>query len=137
MQPNNNCLYACASRPSYMSVDYHRAAGRANNKGLWIISRDEEATRFYCAIDHNNSSPEYPGMWHLETDDTYVGRDRELIAFFPAPENPTDPWHGYPFTFERAAPKARIQALKQVAKRLEAAGSLSLARATKIRRGEL
>lgn len=134
---NNDHLYACHGRPAYLSVNYHRSVARSNDKGAWRISRDDEAFRFYCAFDYLNESAKYPGLWHIEGGNEYVGVDKELIAFFPAPVNSGENWHGYPFTFARRSPADRIQALKEVANRLYERGDLSLARAKKIRQGDL
>ena len=134
---NNDLLYQCGQRPAYLSVYYHRSAARSNDKGLWTVSRDEEVVRFYCAFDHGNGSPLYAGLWHIENDNTYLGEAKELIAYFPAPVNPGENWHGYPFTFARRSPPDRIKALKDVAERLHRNGDLSLARVKKIRQGDL
>jgi len=134
---NNDHRYECNGRPAYLSVNYHRSAVRSNDKGVWLISRDEEAVRFYCAYDCSNASKNYPGLWHIENDNSYVGNANELIAFFPEPINSGENWHGYPFTFARKSPPDRIRALKDVAERLHKSGGLSLARAKKIRQGDL
>lgn len=134
---NNDLLYQCGERPDYLSVYYHRSAARSSAKGLWAVPRDEEAGRFFCAFDNGNSSPLYAGLWHIENDYTYVGEAKELIAYFPAPVNPGENWHGYPFTFARKSPPERIKALKEVAERLHQSGDLSLARVKKIRQGDL
>jgi len=60
-----------------------------------------------------------------------------LIAFYPAPVNTNDPWHGYPFTFQRATPLDRIKAIKDVAEKLFKNNKLSLKRIIKIRKGVL
>lgn len=132
----NDVIYSCDKKPEYLCVNYHRSSERVE-KGIWIISRDEEAYRFYCAYDNKNKSDEYPGLWHVESDNCYVGSLKELISFFPAPVNKSDPWHGYPFTFSRASPRDRIRALKTVTERLLLTGKISLARAKKIRQGDL
>lgn len=134
---NNDHLYECEKRPAYLSVYYHRSAARANDKGVWCITRNEEAVRFYCAYDCSNTSTYYPGLWHIESSNNYIGEDKELIAFFPEPINPDDNWHGYPFTFSRRSPRDRILALKDIAERLQKSGDLSIARAKKIRQGDL
>ncbi len=118
---NNDLLYSKDEAPaalSYLAIFYHRSLARQKDKGRWVISESEEAFRFYCAHDNSNMSQLYPGLWHIEVDNTIVGAADELIAFFPEPKNSGDPWHGYPFRFGRAAPPNRIKALRQVAERL-------------------
>lgn len=134
---NNDHLYKCESRPEYLSVNYHRSAAKSGDKGVWSISRDEEAFRFYCAHSHSNSSKHYPGLWHIENNNSYVGNANELIAFFPEPINSDENWHGYPFTFARRSPVDRIRALKEVAEILREKKVISIARAKKIRQGDL
>lgn len=134
---NNDHLYKCESRPEYLSVYYHRSAAKTGDKGVWLISRDEEAVRFYCAHACSNASKYYPGLWHIEIENSYIGNANELIAFFPEPMNSNDNWHGYPFTFARRSPLDRIRALKDVAERLRENGVISTARAKKIRQGDL
>lgn len=134
---NNDLLYSCDKRPDYLSVYYHRSKARSNDKGCWSISRPEEGFRFYCAYDNNNLSNIYPGLWHIENGKSYIGEDNELIAYFPAPKNANESWHGFPFTFERKSPPDRIKALKDVAERLFAQNKLSVGRITKIRNGVL
>lgn len=134
---NNDLLYSCNDRPDYLSVYYHRSKARSNDKGQWVISRPEEGFRFYCAYDNKNKSDIYPGLWHIENGNTYIGDDYELIAYFPAPKNNNESWHGFPFTFGRKSPPDRIKALKDVAERLFAQKKLSLGRITKIRNGVL
>lgn len=137
MVANNDLLYQCGQRPDYLSVYYHRSAARSSAKGLWAVPRDDEAGRFFCAFDNGNAAPFYDGLWHIENENTYVGEAKELIAYFPAPVNPGENWHGYPFTFARKSPPDRIKALKAVAERLHQSGDLSLARVKKIRQGDL
>lgn len=134
---NNDHLYKCENGPEYLSVTYHRSAAKSGDKGVWSISRDEEAFRFYCAHVHSNASEHYPGLWHIENNDSCIGNANELIAFFPEPMNPGDNWHGYPFTFSRRSPLDRIRALKDVAERWRENGVISTARAKKIRQGDL
>jgi hypothetical protein len=134
---NNDLLYQCDKRPSYLSVYYHRSAARSKDKGVWAVPRDDEAGRFFCAFDNANGSALYAGLWHIENDSTYLGEAKELIAYFPEPANPGEYWHGYPFTFARKSPPDRIKALKEVAERLHQSGVLSLARVKKIRQGDL
>lgn len=133
----NDLLFTCSKRPDYLSVYYHRSQARQQDKGRWSISEEEEARRFYCAHENENSSDLYPGLWHVEPDSLSIGVDGEVIAFFPAPSNPGALWHGYPFTFSRRAPTARIKALKEVAEGLFKEKKISLSRARKIRTGSV
>ncbi|WP_208281760.1 hypothetical protein, partial [Massilia oculi] len=61
----------------------------------------------------------------------------EMIAYFPAPVNANDPWHGFPFTFAKKAPTDRVKALRDVAERLFRKNEIPLKRITKIRSGVL
>lgn len=135
--PQNDLLYSCSHFPQYLAVYYHRSAARQEDKGRWAITEEQEAHRFYCAYDNQNKSDLYPGLWHIESGNTLIGTDGEVIAFFPAPINPQDFWHGYPFSFGRKAPKARIRALKETAENLFLIKKISLSRIKKIRNGSL
>lgn len=137
IQTNNDVLCECTRRPAYLSVSYHRSQGRIGEKNLWSIPVDEEGIRFFCAFDSQNLSSSYDGLWHIESGNNYIGTGSELIAYFKPPENASDPWHGYPFTFARKSNRDKIKALKQVADMLARNGNLTTARAKKIRQGEL
>lgn len=133
----NDLLYSLVDAPQYLSVFYHRSAARQKDKGRWCIAEKEEALRFYCANENNNFSAECPGLWHIETSGDSVGVEGEIIAFFPAPQNLGDFWHGYPFTFSRKAPIARIKALRAVADEMYKKNKISLGMAKKIRNGSI
>lgn len=134
---NNNVLYSCKTRPDYLSVYYHRSGALAANKGCWTISKEEELFRFYCAYDNKNCTPTYAGLWHIESAEIYIGTNDEMIAYFPAPVNANDPWHGFPFTFAKKAPVERVKALRDVAERLFKQNKIPLKRIAKIRSGAL
>jgi hypothetical protein len=137
---NNDLLYSRNDVPRalfYLAIFYHRSLARQKDKGRWVITESEEAFRFYCAHDSSNLSALYPGLWHIEVENKVIGAADELIAFFPAPKNSGDPWHGYPFRFGRAAPPKRIKALKDVAERLFQQEKIGIARIKQIRNGAI
>lgn len=125
--------------PNYLSVHYHRSKKAGNHKNIWAITPGEECNRFYCAFSNNNkpTNTKDTGYWHIEPGNSYIGTQKEIISYFVAPENKGDPWHGYPFTFERETPKDRKKGLQEIAETLFQKNKLSLARTKKIRSGDL
>lgn len=88
----------------YQPMPYHNpTAQKQQNKTRWILNQSEQYEVFEvadtpkgkkkCWMNDDNSG--LYGM--LDNCDLILGMDHdERLAFFPQPQNNTDPWHGYP-----------------------------------------
>jgi hypothetical protein len=105
---NNAISFLSCKGRAYLSLDYHRAAsGTTYTKAVWIISREDERHAFCEAEEHGwcDSSGNY---WSVSKDAEVVfGGLGERVAFFPKPQNETDPVHGYPVGWFRGLPSPR------------------------------
>lgn len=86
-----------AAGTTYISLYYHRG-GRKPDKNYWepAFTPGEE----YALFDHAETeewSDTQDHLWGIvDGGKTILGLRGEKIARFPAPQNDSDPWHGYP-----------------------------------------
>jgi hypothetical protein len=84
------------TRSAYLSLNKHRLAGGPGNK--WDGSRCPVACEYeiFCQSEDNSWRDSRPPLWGLRKGLPQIGTNRERLAKFPARQNQTDPWHGYP-----------------------------------------
>lgn len=89
---------ACDGASVYKSMDGHRSAsGTKHQKSIWAESwsRAEEC-HIFCEAKIEQWSDKNGDCWSVAKENQYYGTRREKVAFFDAPQNNADPWHGYP-----------------------------------------
>jgi hypothetical protein len=90
---------ACDNQSKYKSLDAHQSAScTKHQKSVWSDkwSRADEC-HIFCEAKIRKWIDKNGDCWSVtrEGDEDY-GPRREIVAFFDAPQNDTDPWHGYP-----------------------------------------
>ncbi|MGH9198401.1 MAG: hypothetical protein ACRD1T_22040 [Acidimicrobiia bacterium] len=97
--------YLSCSGTLYLSLNYHRGSGKGRpGKSLWAIARNDECHTFSEA-EIGKWSDEQGDYWAVSLDaKVELGKNGERLAFFDAPINIVDPWHGYPVSGRRGSP---------------------------------
>jgi hypothetical protein len=108
---------ACDYSP-YKSLDTHRStSGTKHPKSIWNpeVSRAEECHTF-CGAKLQEWHDKNGDCWAIARDGQVdFGTHEERVAFFWAPKNTTDPWHGFPvggrrgLSFKRKPPDELVQ----------------------------
>ena len=88
----------------YQPMPYHNPnAQKRYDKSRWILNQGEQYEVFEVAdtptpIRKNWMNDDETGLYGMLADCSVVlGKDEEeRLAFFPKPQNDSDPWHGYP-----------------------------------------
>ena len=98
---------SCA-KSLYLSRHDHRSVtGTKNPKSIWQLSRANECHTF-CGAQLQQWSDKDGDYWAVARDGQEdFGTRGERVAFFDAPVNNTDPWHGYPVGGKRGLPIQR------------------------------
>jgi hypothetical protein len=100
---------ACDESP-YKSLDAHRSeSGTKHPKSIWnkSISRADECHMF-CQAKLRAWHDSYGNCWAIARDgDNAFGSHGERLAFFWAPINDPDPWHGFPVAGRKGLPFSR------------------------------
>jgi hypothetical protein len=100
--------YLSCSGALYLSLNYHRGSGKGRRgKSIWAIGRDAECHTF-CEAEIGKWSDARANYWAVSVDArVQLGKNGERLAFFDAPVNVTDPWHGYPISGRPGSPTRR------------------------------
>jgi hypothetical protein len=108
---------SCDDSP-YKSLDVHRSqSGTKQPKSIWNseLSRADECHTF-CEAELNGWSDDNGNCWSVAKDgEMDFGTHEERVAFFWAPQNDGDPWHGFPvagrrgLAFRQKLPDALIE----------------------------
>ena len=88
---------ACEGTP-YLSLDYHQPFSQLRHvKSIWLLSRVDECHAF-CEARLSHWSDQAGNYWTVtkDGDKRLLGDRGERMAFFPAPSDETDTWHGFP-----------------------------------------
>jgi hypothetical protein len=96
-------IFTCCNPPDeYQALYYHRTNSSNPAKSHWRLTAADECHTFCESRDYGwtDATGTY---WYFSFDGQPVGTREEVLAQYPAPQNLTDPWHGYPIS---AAPKA-------------------------------
>ena len=88
----------------YQPMPYHNPnAQKRNDKTRWMLSKGEQYEVFETADTPSTERTNWmnddgSGIYGMLDDCKVVlGKDNgERLAFFPVPQNDSDPWHGYP-----------------------------------------
>lgn len=101
---SDGVLFDSCQQTSYKSVNYHRATATTKHpKSQWNVSRDDECHTF-CRAEAESWKDAKGNYWAVaEAGDPDLGTRGERVAFFDAPRNPRDPWHGFPVGTKRGA----------------------------------
>jgi hypothetical protein len=76
-------------------TDHRHIARGSRNK--WSASCSPACEYdIFCDSEDNNWRDSRPHLWGLQQGLAEIGQSGERIAKFPAPQNTTDAWHGYP-----------------------------------------
>lgn len=104
---NDSGLFGPTSKSEYYykpKEDHNPTKKRGLNqsKSHWIYTGDGQ----FCVFDDadENDRRADAGLLGLDIEDkklNQLGQDGEKVAFFPRPQNNTDPWHGHPCTMEK------------------------------------
>ena len=92
----------------YLSLHVHRSAsGTRHPKSIWLLLPADECHTFCEARlqEWNDKNGDYWAVAKEGGGD--FGTRGERAAFFDAPQNDTDPWHGYPVGGQRGLPIKR------------------------------
>jgi hypothetical protein len=100
--------YLSSSRTLYLSLNYHRGSGKGRpGKSLWAVGRDDEC-HLFCEAETGKWIDAQGNYWVVSEDArVQLGKNDERLAFFDAPVNNIDPWHGYPISGRRGSPSRR------------------------------
>lgn len=91
---------ACDGR-TYLCHAHHRSSSFLNSKSQWVLTRPEEC-HLFCQACLLKSEEGALGYWFISRGGKRIfGTRQERVAFFEAPQNQTDPWHGYPVSGAR------------------------------------
>lgn len=101
--------YHTCKESSYISLNYHRSrTSTKRRKSIWSIERPDECHTL-CQAEIQNWRDKNGDYWSISKDAAVeFGSDGERMAFFDAPQNATDPWHGYPVGGKRGLPSVRL-----------------------------
>lgn len=88
----------------YMPMSYHNpTAAKRSDKTRWCLTQSEQYEVFELADTPSGERPcwmndDDSGLYGmLDKCEMVLGKDNgERLAFFPKPQNDSDPWHGYP-----------------------------------------
>jgi hypothetical protein len=105
--PDGIDFMSCKDTP-YTSLNCHRAeSGTQHPKSIWAIAVQEECHRF-CEAEIFDWSDSDGNYWSISKDgEIELGTRGERLAYFNAPQNERDPWHGYPVGGRRGLPTVR------------------------------
>ena len=89
--------YRSCGNSHYLSLNYHRShSGTRDKKSVWAIPRPQECHTF-CTAEAESWIDGRGNYWAVAaTEDENLGEDGERVAFFENPNNPNNPWHGFP-----------------------------------------
>lgn len=99
---SDGVLFSACDQTPYLSTDYHHSAGGSSKrKSLWAIARPDECHTF-CSAKTEAWLANDGNLWAVaEEGGPAFGTLNERLAFFWAPSNETDPWHGHPVGLSR------------------------------------
>lgn len=95
----------CLPGLTYIALSYHRPHTNVPGKSRWSITAADECHCFCHASDSNWDSGD-GNKWFLSRSGEPIGTNNEVVAYFPEPSNPGDPWHGFPVS---SAPRATVK----------------------------
>lgn len=92
----------------YISLNYHRSSsGTSKPKSIWSLIPPDECHTF-CEARLQRWMDRNGDYWAVAADGADdFGTRGERAAFFDAPGNAGDPWHGYPVGGKRGLPIQR------------------------------
>jgi hypothetical protein len=98
---------SCAESPYLSRNDHRSATGTKNPKSIWQLDRQSECHTF-CEAELRQWSDKAGDYWAVAGEgQENFGTRGERVAFFDAPVNSGDPWHGYPVGGKRGLPIQR------------------------------
>jgi len=105
---SSGIVYTSCAETLYLSLNYHRGGSSTTHpKSIWEISRPDEC-HVFCTAESESWADQNGDLWAVARDgEPHYGTRRERMAFFDAPVNQSDPWHGFPVGGRRGLPLRR------------------------------
>ncbi len=94
----------------YQPSPYHSRTSRVRpSKSRWAVKEGHQYLVFLPADEAFWHCKDGRGLFSIELGGkTILGRRGERLAFFPDPQNSTDPWHGFPVSSSERQPSPDV-----------------------------